>query len=70
MSINASIHRQNLGSLAYVWVGDTEHVTGSTSEAHALMNRRGNVEFVRRTWHGSTSVEEFIITPRHREDTA
>jgi hypothetical protein len=68
MSITASLHRQNLGSLAYLWIGDREYVTTSTSEAHALMSRRGNVEFVRRTWSGSTSVEEFTITPRPKED--
>lgn len=60
--IRAEIHRPDLGSLAYVWIGDHEYVTSSTSEAHNLMRRRGKV-----TYHGRTltscggSVETYTI---------
>jgi hypothetical protein len=53
----ASITRPNLGSLAYVWIGNTEHVVGATSEAHDLMNKKGNVTFISR----SGSTEHYII---------
>jgi hypothetical protein len=46
-----------LGSLAYVWIGNTEHVVGTTSEAHDLMNKKGNVTFISR----SGSTEHYII---------
>ncbi len=62
--IRAEIHRPNLGSLAYFWIGDREYVASSTSEAHALLNRRGIVEHVRTTRSGQTSVEEYRITRR------
>jgi hypothetical protein len=57
-AIRAEIHRPNLGSLAYVWIGDREYVAGNTHEAHALMKRRGTVTFVGR----SGSVEHYTIT--------
>jgi hypothetical protein len=56
--IRAEIHRPNFGSLAYVWVGDREYVAATTSEAHALLKRRGNVTFVGRTGN----VEHYTIT--------
>lgn len=63
-AIRAEIHRPNLGSLAYVWIGDREYVAATTSEAHALLNRRGDVTHLRTTRHGSSSVEEYRITRR------
>ena len=60
--IRAEIHRPNLGSLAYVWVGDREFVRVTTSEAHALLNRRGKVEHVETIMAGGGTVERYIIT--------
>ena len=57
----ASIHRPNLGSLAYVWIGDREYVTASTSEAHNLLARRGHVTMTGRTTSNGSSVEHYII---------
>lgn len=57
----ATIHRPNLGSLAYVWIGDREHVTGATSEAHALLRRHGTPIHTHTTRHGGESVEHYII---------
>ena len=57
----ASITRPNLGSLAYVWIGDKEHVVATTSEAHDLMIKRGKVTFIRRS--GST---EYYTIERNR----
>jgi len=53
----ASITRPNLGSLAYVWIGNTEHVVATTSEAHDLMNKKGKVTFIKRSGH----TEHYII---------
>jgi hypothetical protein len=53
----ASITRPNLGSLAYVWIGDREHIVATTSEAHDLMNKKGRVTFIGR----SGSTEHYII---------
>jgi hypothetical protein len=53
----ASITRPNLGSLAYVWIGDHEHIVATTSEAHDLMNKKGKVIFISR----SGSTEHYII---------
>lgn len=53
----ASITRPNLGSLAYVWIGNHEHIVGTTSEAHTLMNRKGKVLFINR----SGNTEHYII---------
>lgn len=60
--IRAEIHRPNLGSLAYVWIGDREYVAASTSQAHALLNRRGRVEHVETITTGGSMVERYIIT--------
>ena len=60
--IRAEIHRPNLGSLAYVWIGDREYVAASTSQAHALLNRRGHVEHVETITTGGSMVERYIIT--------
>ncbi len=60
--IRAEIHRPNLGSLAYVWIGDREYVTASTSRAHALVNRRGRVEHVETMRSGGGMVEVYTIT--------
>jgi len=60
--IRAEIHRPNLGSLAYVWIGDREYVAASTSQAHALLNRRGTVEHVETITSGGGMVERYIIT--------
>jgi len=60
--IRAEIHRPNLGSLAYVWVGDREFVRATTSEAHALLKRRGKVEHVETIMTGGGTVERYIIT--------
>lgn len=62
--ISAEIHRPNLGSLAYVWIGDREYVAATTSKAHAAMNRRGTVVFVERIVSGDSSVERYIIERR------
>ena len=62
MTIRAEIHRPNLGSLAYVWIGDREFVRATTSEAHALMRRRGRVEHVDTLQNGGGTVERYIIT--------
>ena len=53
----ASITRPNLGSLAYVWIGNREYVVASTTEAHNLMNRKGQVIFIGR----SGSTEHYTI---------
>ena len=60
--IRAEIHRPNLGSLAYVWIGDREYVAATTSEAHALMTRRGRVEHIGTIRSGGSSVEQYVIT--------
>lgn len=60
--IRAEIHRPNLGSLAYVWIGDREYVVGLTSEAHALMSRRGIVQHHETIRSGGGSVERYTIT--------
>ena len=60
--IRAEIHRPNLGSLAYVWIGDREYVAASTSQAHALLNRRGRVKHVETLQNGGGTVERYIIT--------
>jgi hypothetical protein len=60
--IRAEIHRPNLGSLAYVWIGDREYVAASTSQAHALLNRRGRVEHVETITSGGGMVEVYTIT--------
>ena len=60
--IRAEIHRPNLGSLAYVWIGDREFVATSTSQAHAIMNRRGHVEHVETIMAGGGMVERYTIT--------
>ena len=60
--IRAEIHRPNLGSLAYVWIGDREYVAASTSQAHALLNRRGIVEHLETIMSGGGMVERYIIT--------
>lgn len=60
--IRAEIHRPNLGSLAYVWIGDREYVAASTSQAHALLNRRGTVEHVETMRSGGGMVEVYTIT--------
>ena len=60
--IRAEIHRPNLGSLAYVWIGDREYVAASTSQAHALLNRRGSVEHVETMRSGGGMVEVYTIT--------
>lgn len=63
--IQATITRPDFGSLAYVWIGDTEHVTSCTSEAHALMNKRGDVTYVGRTGiPGAGMTEHYVITRR------
>ena len=62
MMIRAEIHRPNLGSLAYVWVGDREFVATSTSQAHAILNRRGDVEHVETIMAGGGMVERYTIT--------
>ena len=62
---HATITRPNLGSYAYIWIGNTEHTAATTSEAHALLNRRGTVTYTHRT--GNT--EHYIITPRNQQDT-
>ena len=59
--IRAEIHRPNLGSLAYVWIGNIEYVVGTTSEAHTLLNRRGRVEHIETIRSGGT-VEVYNIT--------
>ena len=60
--MNAAIHRVDMGSLAHVWIGDHEHIVGTTSEAHALMARKGRVEFVDRHRHANgSSVENYVI---------
>ena len=58
----ASITRPNMGSLAYVWIGDKEHVVGTTSEAHHLMNKKGSVTFISR----SGQTEHYIIEGKKR----
>jgi hypothetical protein len=58
----AEIHRPNLGSLAYVWIADREYVVGLTSEAHALMSRRGIVQHLETIRSGGGSVERYTIT--------
>lgn len=60
--IRAEIHRPNLGSLAYVWIADREYVVGLTSEAHALMNRRGIVQHHETIRSSGESVERYTIT--------
>ena len=60
--IRAEIHRPNLGSLAYVWIGAPEFVRATTSEAHALMRRRGRVEHIDTLQNGGGTVERYIIT--------
>ncbi len=65
--IRAEIHRPNLGSLAYVWIGDCEYVAASTSQAHALLNRRGRVEHVETITGGGGTVERYIITKQEEE---
>ncbi|NBV49528.1 MAG: hypothetical protein EBR95_10945 [Verrucomicrobia bacterium] len=65
--IRAEIHRPNLGSLAYVWIGDREYVAASTSQAHALLNRRGRVEHVDTLQNGGGTVERYIITKQEKE---
>ena len=60
--IRAEIHRPNLGSLAYVWIGDREYVAASTSQAHALLNRRGTVEHIETMRSGGGMVEVYTIT--------
>lgn len=67
-AIRAEIHRPNLGSLAYVWIGDREYVAASTSEAHALLNRRGIVTHIETMRSGGGSVETYTIT-RRRDET-
>lgn len=63
--IAAEIHRPDLGSLAYVWIGNREYVTASTSEAHDLMRRRGVVHYHGRTIApGGGSVETYTIERR------
>lgn len=57
----ATIHRPNLGSLAYVWIGDHEYVTTTTSEAHALLRRHGTPTHHRTTRHDGSSVEHYTI---------
>ena len=59
---NASITRPNLGSLAYVWIGNREYVTATTSEAHDLMNKKGTVTFVSR----SGKTEHYTIERKSR----
>lgn len=56
--ITATITRPNLGSLAYIWIGDNEYVAATTSEAHAILNRRGHVTFTHRDAYG---VEHYTI---------
>jgi len=64
-TITAEIHRPDFGSLAYVWIGDHEYVTSSTSEAHALMRRRGLITYHSRTLTtGGGSVERYTITKK------
>ena len=60
--IRAEIHRPNLGSLAYVWIGDREFVATSTSQAHAIMNRRGHVKHIETIMAGGGMVERYTIT--------
>lgn len=64
--IQATITRPNFGSLAYVWIGDTEYVASCTSEAHALMNRRGDVTYVGRTGMPGASLTEHYVIKRKR----
>lgn len=59
--IIAELHRPNLGSAAYLWIGGRERLYSTTSEAHAAMSRRGNVVFVERVVSGDSSVERYII---------
>ena len=60
--IPAEIHRPNLGSLAYVWIGDREYVAATTSQAHALLNRRGKVDHLETIMTGGGTVERYTIT--------
>ena len=65
--IRAEIHRPNLGSLAYVWIGSQEFVRGSTSDAHKLLRSRGAVTHIETIRNGQTSVERYIITKQEGE---
>ena len=60
--IRAEIHRPNLGSLAYVWIGNREFVRATTSDAHKLLRSRGAVTHIETIRNGQTSVERYIIT--------
>ncbi len=59
----ASIHRPNRGSAAYVWINNNEHVCATTSEAHALLRRRGNPIQIAYRQTAGTSITEFVIEP-------
>ena len=63
--IQATITRPDFGSLAYVWIGDKEYVTSSTSEAHALMRRHGEVTYVGKSGKpGAGMTEQYVIVRR------
>lgn len=61
-TVSASITRPNLGSLAYVWIGDKQYVAATTSEAHAILRKRGDVRFM----HYSGRTEYYEIDVRGR----
>lgn len=66
--ITATVHRPNMGSLSYVWIGNTEHVCGTTSDVFALLRRRGTPIQTGYTQSHGGSVTSFIIEPRTGSD--
>ena len=59
--IEATLTRPDLGSLAYVTIGDKRWTFPCTAQAHELMRKHGEVTYVRRSHGNDGSTEHYLI---------